>query len=141
MTERRLPSDAALAVERYLQWRKTGCQHFRLPLQTYRDRAGAERCLSCHDVVPFLKAPLFLGRRGRRVGPQWLRQEFRGVRRRLRFPPGVRFSSLGGVAPQTPPPVPGAAAGGDEAIADRTETSGPTSAGAAKPDSTRRGPQ
>jgi integrase len=83
------------AVERYLGWRRDRCAHFRVSLQTYRDGSGVERCHACADVADFLKAPMFLGRNGQRVSAQWLREEFAGVRRRLRLDRDLGFGGLG----------------------------------------------
>lgn len=117
-----IDADTSCAIEAYLAWRKGRCSHFRLRLRTVLDRAGVERCHACRDVTNFLKSPLFLGRGGHRVVAHWIREEFRGVRRRLRLPAGVRFASLGQrrlpVVPVTEPATPTGVATQDVVASD-----------------------
>lgn len=94
-TEHEVDDETAAAATSYLAWRRDRCMHFRLSLRTVRDGSGTLRCHACREPIEFLKSPLFVGRFGRAVAPQWLREEFRGLRTRLRLPERLHFEDLG----------------------------------------------
>lgn len=80
-------------LTRYLAWR-CRCAHHRLPLQTYRDRTGFERCHACHDDVRLLVNPLFIGRLKVRLSGKRMRAEFARHRDELGFDERLVFDSL-----------------------------------------------
>jgi hypothetical protein len=88
-----LGAEVSRTLSRYLAWR-CSCAHHRLPLQTYRDRRGVERCHACHDDVRLLENPLFIGRLKVRLSGKRMRAEFARHRDELGFDKGLVFESL-----------------------------------------------
>jgi hypothetical protein len=85
--------EVARTLSRYLVWR-CSCVHMRLPLQTYRDPAGVERCHSCHDGMDLLANPLFIGRGRRRLSAKRMRHEFAEIRDEIGLDHRLSFDSM-----------------------------------------------
>jgi hypothetical protein len=85
--------EVARTVARYLSWR-CACAHLRLPLRSYRDERGVERCHACHDDLRLLENPLFIGRRHRRLSAKRMRHEFAEHRDDLGLDRALSFDSL-----------------------------------------------
>lgn len=88
-----LGTEVIRTLNRYLAWR-CSCAHLRLPLKTYRDQRGVERCHACHDDVRLLENPLFIGRLKVRLSGKRMRAEFAQHRDELGFDTGLVFESL-----------------------------------------------
>lgn len=73
---------------------RCACVHLRLPLRSYRDHAGVQRCHVCHDDLNVLANPLFLSRRRQRLSPKRIRNEFAQHRDQAGLDRRVRFSFL-----------------------------------------------
>jgi hypothetical protein len=88
-----IPGDTRPILRRYLKWRRE-CVHFRLPMRTYRDRSGKERCLVCREPIDFQACPLFsTGRRGR-LAAKTMQNGFAIMRNQLGLDQALRFDSL-----------------------------------------------
>jgi hypothetical protein len=85
--------ELAQALTRYLAWR-CSCAHLRLPLRTYHDERGIERCCACHDGLVLPANPLFISARHRRLSAKRIENHFREHRDALGLDGAVRFDSL-----------------------------------------------
>ena len=92
-TEQATDPVVASMLTRFLCMR-CSCQHFRMPLKTYRDARGIERCHACHDDIRLPLNPLFVSRQCHRLSPRWMREEFVQHRNTLGLDPRLTFDSL-----------------------------------------------
>lgn len=88
-----IPIDTRGVIRRYLKWRRE-CVHHRLPMRTYRDAAGKERCHVCREPIDLLACPLFATTRRGRLSAKTMQNGFAIMRDQLGLARTLRFDSL-----------------------------------------------
>lgn len=89
-----LSGDLQRSVGRYLAWRRGRCPHVERAMRGALGRDGSLRCASCGDVMNFMKAPLFVTRRGPGITADRLQREFNAFRDALGLRAWLHFDVL-----------------------------------------------